>query len=319
MNCPVCPNANIPPEQTSCSNCGADLTPIRRLQELPARWYNEALALLRDGDAGAAIVRLHSAAAIDPDAPHIRRLLGKALWNARRSAEAIAQWRMLPDDEESRRLLAMSPPTSERRRAMSVPVLLLSILIVLAGLGAMLFNNRRPERPPLREPSVSQPSVTQVAMPKPAAGSAHLASLAERLRGHGELRAERRGGVLTITFSDGLFPSGSDVPTRAGQTMLRSIARELAATSAPMLVIVEGFTDSNPPPQDGRWSDNWSLAFSRAYAAVELMRRDAGGAVSWSARSAGDIGTPYANDGDTSRARNRTVVLHVEERSGPIS
>jgi flagellar motor protein MotB len=79
---------------------------------------------------------------------------------------------------------------------------------------------------------------------------------------------------------------------------------------------VEGFSDTNPPPQE-HWADNWSLAFARARAAVEIMRHETGRNIVWSARSAGDTGTPFPNDTEINRERNRTVVMHVAERSGP--
>jgi flagellar motor protein MotB len=312
MNCPVCPNANIPAGEMACSNCGADITAIRRLQELPSRWYNEALASLRAGTTEAAIASLYSAAAIEPDAAHIRRLLGKALWEGGRTAEAIAQWRMLPDDEASRQLLQMVPAASEKRRAFGVALLIITIVVALAAIAAMLVK----ARPPLRDRSgISRASMMPMMKTHVTEQPPPLTSLTDRLSSRANVRVERRGGGLMITFADGLFASGSDIPTISGHTTLRSMARDLAASSTPLHVMVEGFTDSKRPRRRNRWADNWSLGFSRAHNAVQFLRRDAGTAISWSARSGGDVGTPYVNDGEASRARNRTVVLHVEARS----
>ena len=305
MQCPVCPNANIPPDQTSCANCGADLTPIRRMQELPARWFNEALIALRAGDTSAAIAKLFSAAAIEPRSVPIRRVLGKALWNAGRTSEAHEQWRLIAeDDEEAKRLLAM--PVARRNYAAIAAVVILALIAV----GALIMALRPRSAGSVGGPPAvaaaagrrSNPAGEPPAERRTSGPRYELASLESKLAARDDLRAEREGNGLRLTFREGLFPSGSDVPTPAGRARLESLARELAGTR----VQVEGFTDSNPPPR-GRWADNWSLAFARAHAAVNAMRVASGERVSWSATSSGDRQTPYP----ANQPNNRTVVLHV--------
>lgn len=314
MKCPVCPNTDIRAGQTSCGNCGADLTAIRRLEELPARWYNEALELLRKGQPEKAIAKLEAAVAVNASTP-VRRLLGKALWNAGRPEEAIAQWQMLPDDEEAKRLLAMPPPqTAAGRPAVGLVAGAIALAIAL-GAGVILLTTRRAvpiaAAPVMQANAAADPLAASPtsADPDPSKPSA-VASIASRLSGRSGLRTTDEHGAVAITFDEGLFASGSDAPTRAGAATLKSLARVIAAEPHALEVMVEGFTDAKPPPRD-RWSDNWSLAFSRAHAAVRLMRPESGTRVSWSAKSAGDQNTPYPNETEADRARNRTVVLHV--------
>lgn len=279
MHCPVCPNPNIPPEQTACANCGADVTSIRRLQELPARWYNEALVLLRAGDSGGAIAKLHAAAELAPDSQPIRGLLAK-----------------------------ITP-----RRNFVPAVAAIVILAALAfGAGLMTRHGERASRPqrsgilPERQtkPPGETPAGERARRPPP------LQDLESRLAARNDIRVQRDGDSLHISFHEGLFPSGSDIPTAAGRAQLESLARDLGAVR----VNVEGFTDANPPPRDGRWNDNWSLAFSRAHAAVELMRAAGSSDAVWSASSSGDRATPYPHDGETTQSKNRTVVIHVSAK-----
>src|SRR5262245_13913697 len=133
MRCPVCPSASIGRTDLSCGNCGADLAPIRRLQELPALCYNQALVLLRRGEAEQAITRLRFALAVDEHAPHARRLLGKALWNVGRTAEAVDQWRLAPDDEGARRCLEMATASAAARAPRTASL----TTLVLVSVGAM--------------------------------------------------------------------------------------------------------------------------------------------------------------------------------------
>lgn len=285
MQCPVCPNPKIPPEQTTCANCGADVTSIRRLQELPARWYNEALALLRTGDTTRAIAKLHAAAELDPESLPIRNLLAKI---------------------------------APRRNA--VPVIAAAVILAVLAFGAGLMTRdgerasrpqrsgilpERQSRPPGRPPGET-PVGERARRPPP------LQDLETRLAARTDLRVQRDGDSLHVTFLDGLFPSGSDIATPDGRAKLESLARDLGAVR----VDVEGFTDSNQPPRDGRWNDNWSLAFSRAHAAVEVMRAAGSSDAVWSASSSGDRATPYPHEGEANQSKNRTVVLHIGRGNG---
>ena len=276
MRCPVCPNPDVPADQTACPNCGTDLSPIRRVQELPARWYNEALALLQRGDNAAAIAKLCAAAELDPQSEPVKQLLAKT----RVSAEP-------------------------KRENHGVAIAAFAILALIA-IGALIMAIRRPAETRVVQSSVAaSPRTTSPApsRPDPEPAKPALNDLASRLAQRTDVRVDREGDDLKITFHGGLFPSGSDVMTKAGRVRLESIARELTNVR----VNVEGFTDSNPPPPH-RWKDNWALAFSRAHAAVEAMRAT-GADVTWTSSSSGDADPPYAE-----KEKNRTVVLHIAAR-----
>ena len=94
LSCPVCPAHDIPPECLVCENCGTDLSPIRRVLELGYVHYNRAVQHLETGDAGKAISELYGAIVTDPAMANARLLLGKLLWKAGNTDEAIEQWRV---------------------------------------------------------------------------------------------------------------------------------------------------------------------------------------------------------------------------------
>lgn len=312
MNCPVCPNASIAAHDITCGNCGADLGPIQRLRELPGRWYNEGLELLREGDHDGAVSKLESAAALEGASPHIRRLLGKALWNSGRHRDAAVQWRRLPDDDEARRLLSMTGRAGENTHSFHLAALWTAIVALVVALTiAILWR-------PAHAPSVSPVQSAALAAPwiPPPAGpvARPLERLEARLREQDGLRVERTGNTLEVVFRRGLYASGSDQPTGEGEMRLRNLARLLG--DGRLHVTVVGFTDSPAPPPT-RWRDNWSLGFSRAQSAVEVMRAVVGEQVTWAASSSGDRSPPHPQEDD---AQNRTVVLRVsarEERSAP--
>lgn len=258
MRCPVCPNPHVPADQTSCSNCGADLTPLRRLQELPARLYNEALSLLHAGENDRARAKLVTAAELDPKSEPVQQLLAK--------------------------IRAVPPQRASRTPAMMIAFAILA----LVAIGALVVALRRPPDAPVVQAAMIP--IPPPAASQPAPRAFPLADLERRLsKGH-DVRVDREGEGLRATFNAGLFPSGSDALTPAGRALLQSVARELAAVR----VNVEGFTDSNPPPRE-QWKDNWALAFSRAHEAVEVLRAASGAGVTWTASSSGDLRPPHGD------------------------
>jgi len=296
----------------SCSNCGTDLTLIRRLQELPARWYNEALRQLHRGDVGEAITRLHSALALGEETPRVRRLLGKALWNAGRPTEAVEQWRMAPGDPEAQRLLGMAPAAStsvRKNRAVST-LLLVAALSFAAGAAAVTLLQSSPRSPAA---DAVQPilSAQHGAVEPVTRHKSRISMLARRLAGHRGLAVTREGDRLTIGFPAGLFDAGAETPTSDGRTTLIEIARDLAESGA-LHVFVEGVAGSEAVLDD--WPDNVLRASDRARIAIDLMRREAGGEVVWIPRSAvGSIVPRPPGDDGVDLTESRSVVLRVEE------
>lgn len=119
MNCPVCPATNLAANCLVCENCGADLAPIRRIREFAAWRYNAALAFASHGDYSAAIRELQAALGAEPSAASVRVLLGKVLWKAGRTGEAIDEWRRVadehPNDDNAKSLLAQANRARARR------------------------------------------------------------------------------------------------------------------------------------------------------------------------------------------------------------
>jgi chemotaxis protein MotB len=68
------------------------------------------------------------------------------------------------------------------------------------------------------------------------------------------------------------FQSGSPQPTKTGEDLLVTLARELA--KLPNDILLEGHTDAKPFAGDGKYS-NWELSSDRANAARRLMQSSA--------------------------------------------
>lgn len=309
MQCPVCPNPDVGSGQEVCGTCGADLSSIRLLQELPARWFNEALGLIAAGSHAVAIGKLEAALAAGGNEPAIRRVLGKVLWNEGRTDEAREQWRLIPDDEEAKLLAAMRSPSRRMRGPLVVAAT--GLLGVLVGAGIAILVRGTGGAPVAPERLTVASAVPAAAdFDGPAAPRHGLAILAASLS---RITASISSEELEIRFEEGLFPSASSEPTAEGATVLQELGRILQTHPGPLTAKVIGYTDSMSPPAD-RWKDNWSLAHARARVAVDLMAREAGSGVSWSVESSGDRNTPFSNDTEADRARNRTVIVRVSEK-----
>jgi flagellar motor protein MotB len=145
-----------------------------------------------------------------------------------------------------------------------------------------------------------------------------LAQLLQRLEGIEAATATREGEAVRLVFVDGIFASGSDAATATGLASLRAAGRALAGAAGAggaekaIVVDVVGACDDRPTRPGGPWRDNWALALGRARAAAEVLRVEAGAApIRWRVSSGGGAGTPWANDTEAGRSRNRTVVLYV--------
>lgn len=134
MNCPVCPATNIAANCLVCENCGTDLAPIRRIRELAAWRYNTALASASRGDRSTAIRELQAALGTAPSAAPARVLLGKVLWKAGRTGEAIDEWRRVadehPDDNDAKSLLVQAKQARARQFQTLALVAALSVAIL---------------------------------------------------------------------------------------------------------------------------------------------------------------------------------------------
>lgn len=312
LNCPVCPQADLPADALTCPNCGVELAPLRRVEQLPERYLNEALALAARGDSAQAAAKV--AASIELGAPPVRSrlLLGKLLWNLGRVAEARDSWRRVfeadPDNVEAKRLLENAGnATSTAAPALALPVLLagaffLAFLVLLVA----HFNYRGTH-------SVSDDEVAQLRQPPPpAAHSAPPEGLLSALRRNTSVTFRQEAGRITVQFREGLFRGGADRLVPAAPEQLRVLAATLEQECRGCRVLIEGVTDASPLPRRSRWSDNSALGLARASKAAALMRpAGATSQVEWLAATSGQSRPPYANDTPENRRRNRTVVLHI--------
>jgi len=326
IDCPVCPRQDIPSGQLTCDNCGVDLQPVWRVRELADYRYNEALELLSDGDADRALEKLCAARESGGEPGRCRLLAGKILWQLGRTAGAVREWRLVPSSDplhaESNRLADMAEATVRRRSAVRVGVVAAAAVVILAIPASLLLRPGRSPQPAAGGTVIDSTAPAEV--PGRAAGAENLNAvpaqdeatglegLVSRLNELSVVRAEQDEAGLRVVFVDGLFGSGADVPSEAGYVALGQVVRTIASYGESLSVEVLGVTDNTPVRPGGGWTDNWSLALSRAHSAVQFMRVEtASPQVFWLAASSGVAGTPFSNDTEANRAKNRTVVLSV--------
>src|ERR1700722_16914783 len=86
--CPVC-TASLPSKEMRCARCDSDLVLLIDLDNLAARFYNDALALIRDGHESEALARLQAAIGIDQKHAPSWLVLGKLLAQRGEHREAL--------------------------------------------------------------------------------------------------------------------------------------------------------------------------------------------------------------------------------------
>lgn len=140
LKCPVCPRTDVPDEAQQCPNCGTDLAPVRRVRDLCAAYFNEALRLADAGATDPSMTRAAAALALDDQFLPARKLLGKLLLAKGRLDEAMGQWEqaaaLCPEDEEVQLLMRAARKLRFRRvvkRAGTIAVAMLAAGAVLLG------------------------------------------------------------------------------------------------------------------------------------------------------------------------------------------
>jgi flagellar motor protein MotB len=119
------------------------------------------------------------------------------------------------------------------------------------------------------------------------------------------------GDEKVIFFESGLFASGSKL-NREGEFMLANIGRQLAPRSHSVSITVIGCTDNMPVSSHKEYKDNQSLGFMRAIAALQVLQSSSGiPTAAFKTISYGAEWSPFPNNSDVNRARNRTVVLRI--------
>ena len=343
LSCPVCPAHDIPPECLVCENCGTDLSPIRRVLELGYVHYNRAVQHLETGDAGKAISELYGAIVTDPAMANARLLLGKLLWKAGNTDEAIEQWRVVardhPDDEQVKSLLLAERQDEPRRspnRARWLAVGVLGAVAVFAAgwLGGdwMGRGSEASALPPsaIQTGAQSAQSNTEgkaiirdsVALPESSLGHdsgsggtqpslpLELDRVAERLRGLGRLKVEVDGAAIRVIPRDGLFPLRSAMPNGPGIALLKELQTTVDSVETPLTIVTTGFADSIPVKVGGRWRDNKELALFRGAQALSLLNTNSS-RHRYLASAAGDGGSTLFARAAGEQSRSRTVILEI--------
>lgn len=343
LSCPVCPAHDIPPECLVCENCGTDLSPIRRVLELGYVHYNRAVQHLETGDASKAISELYGAIVTDPAMANARLLLGKLLWKAGNTDEAIEQWRAVardhPDNEHVKSLLLAERQDEPRRspnRARWFAVGVLGAVAVFAAgwLGGEWIGrgSEASALPPVAiqaggqsaQSSTEGKAIIRDSVALPGSSRRHdsgsggtqsspqveLDRVAERLRGLGKLKVEVDGAAIRVIPRDGLFPLGSAMPNGPGTALLKELQTTIDSVGTPLTVITTGFADSTPVKAGGRWRDNKELALFRGAQALSLLDTNSS-RHRYLASAAGDDGTAFFTHAVGDQSRSRTVTLEI--------
>jgi excisionase family DNA binding protein len=123
---------------------------------------------------------------------------------------------------------------------------------------------------------------------------------------------------IRIKFEEGVFASGVKVDKKGREQLARTGA--LIAKNAPdFWLIIEGQTDGTAMRQQSPFRDNYTLGLRRAVAATEVLREDGNfPAERLLVSSTGGMTQPFSSDVPNAAARNRTVILRLVPKTGPV-
>lgn len=117
--------------------------------------------------------------------------------------------------------------------------------------------------------------------------------------------------MCKMVFDEGVFPYMTTV-SEAGMRALSGVAAQLRGSSSKFTLIVEGHTDSVPVSSQASVQGNYELGMSRAKVVAELFVKKFGLPATFIIpTSMGEKDSPFSNDDDVSRKKNRTVVLNL--------
>lgn len=123
---------------------------------------------------------------------------------------------------------------------------------------------------------------------------------------------------IRIKFEEGIFASGVKVDKK-GREQLARVGAVFAKQAPDFWLIIEGQTDGTAMRQQSPFRDNFTLGLRRAVAATEVLREDAGfPSERLLVSSTGGLAQPFSSDVPNAAARNRTVVLRLVPKTGPV-
>lgn len=120
-----------------------------------------------------------------------------------------------------------------------------------------------------------------------------------------------------IVFEDGIFIRRCELSDSA-LTRLTLVAQTVAEHGKGCLIIVEGYTDSDPISSGSPYQDNFDLGLHRGLAAAEVFKKVSGiSAQDILVASAGDNTTTlFPGDDIETKLKNRTVVIRIMPKTG---
>ena len=123
---------------------------------------------------------------------------------------------------------------------------------------------------------------------------------------------------IRIKFEEGIFASGLKVDKKGREQL--ALTGALIAKDAPdFWLIIEGQTDGTAMRQQSPFRDNYTLGLRRAVAATEVLREDSNfPAERLLVSSTGGMTQPFSSDVPNAAARNRTVILRLVPKTGPV-
>ena len=123
---------------------------------------------------------------------------------------------------------------------------------------------------------------------------------------------------IRIKFEEGIFSSGLKVDKK-GREQLAVTGAVIAKNAPDFWLIIEGQTDGTAMRQQSPFRDNYTLGLRRAVAATEVLREDGNfPAERLLVSSTGGMSQPFSSDVPNAAARNRTVILRLVPKTGPV-
>jgi flagellar motor protein MotB len=123
---------------------------------------------------------------------------------------------------------------------------------------------------------------------------------------------------IRIKFEEGIFASGLKVDKK-GREQLALTGATIAKNAPDFWLIIEGQTDGTAMRQQSPFRDNYTLGLRRAVAATEVLREDGNFPPErLLVSSTGGMTQPFKSDVPNAAARNRTVILRLVPKTGPV-
>lgn len=123
---------------------------------------------------------------------------------------------------------------------------------------------------------------------------------------------------IRIKFEEGIFASGLKVDKK-GREQLARVGALFTEKAPDFWLIIEGQTDGTAMRQQSPFRDNFTLGLRRAVAATEVLRENGNfPSDRLLVSSTGGMAQPFSSDVPNAAARNRTVVLRLVPKTGPV-